>query len=230
MRRFAVVSGFPLSFGTTQNTSRLNVARAVLSAPSVSWQTPVPEQPPLHSPKVEPTAAVAVSVTTVPSASDAEQVVPHSMPAGELVTVPDPEPPRVTESVCTVCANVAVTVWSAPSVTTQGFVPEQAPLQPVNVEPAAGVAVSVTTVPSASAAEQVAPQAIAAGELVTVPLPAPAGLTVNVCMISVNVAVAVWSAPRVTTHVPVPEQPPPLQPVQVEPAAAVAVRVTAVPS
>src|SRR2546421_10312 len=112
MRRFAVVSGFPLSFGTTQNTRRLNVARAG---------------------------------------------------------------------------------WSAPSVTTQGFVPEQAPLQPVNVEPAAGVAVSVTTVPSASAAEQVAPQAIAAGELVTVPLPAPAGLTVNVCMISVNVAVAVWS-------------------------------------
>src|SRR5207245_8139332 len=36
-------------------------------------------------------------------------------------------------------------------------------------------------------------------------------------------------APRVIVHVPVPEQPPPLQPVKVEPAAGGAVKVTAVP-
>ncbi|PYN89528.1 MAG: hypothetical protein DMD87_05315 [Candidatus Rokuibacteriota bacterium] len=39
----------------------------------------------------------------------------------------------------------------------------------------------------------------------------------------------VVSAPSVTVHVPVPEQPPPLQPVKREPAAGTAVSVTAVP-
>ncbi len=48
------------------------------------------------------------------------------------------------------------------------------PLQPVKVEPAAGVAVSVTTVPVGNAVEQVAPQVMPAGALVTVPLPVPA--------------------------------------------------------
>ena len=60
-------------------------------------------------------------------------------------------------------------------------VPEQPPpLQPVKVEPAAGVAVRVTTVPLANEAEHDAPQAMPAGALVTVPLPAPLGLTVSV--------------------------------------------------
>ena len=54
------------------------------------------------------------------------------------------------------------------------------PLQPVNVEPAAGVAVKVTAVPLANAAEQVAPQETPAGALETVPIPAPAFVTVSV--------------------------------------------------
>src|SRR5438552_10027421 len=71
-------------------------------------------------------------------------------------------------------AKVAVTVVAAESVTTHVPVPLQPPpLQPVKVEPAAGVAVSVTAVPLAKLAEQVAPQVIPAGELVTVPLPVP---------------------------------------------------------
>ena len=77
--------------------------------------------------------------------------------------------------------KVAVTVVAAESVTTQVPVPEQPPpLQPVKVEPAAGVAVNVTAVPLAKLAEQVAPQVIPAGKLVTVPLPVPAGVTVRV--------------------------------------------------
>jgi len=48
------------------------------------------------------------------------------------------------------------------------------PLQPVNVEPAAGVAVRVTAVPLVKAAAHVVPQVIPAGALVTVPVPAPA--------------------------------------------------------
>jgi hypothetical protein len=50
----------------------------------------------------------------------------------------------------------------------------------VNVEPAAGVAVRVTDVPLPNAAEHVAPHEIPAGALVTVPVPAPALLTVSV--------------------------------------------------
>ena len=46
--------------------------------------------------------------------------------------------------------KVAVTDLAAFMVTWQEPVPEQAPLQPVKVEPAAGAAVRVTTVPAGS--------------------------------------------------------------------------------
>ncbi len=80
-----------------------------------------------------------------------------------------------------VAVKVAVTVFAASSVTVQGPVPLQAPLQPVKVEPEAGVAVRVTTVPVAKDAEQVEPQLMPAGALVTVPEPVPAPTTVSVC-------------------------------------------------
>ena len=77
--------------------------------------------------------------------------------------------------------KIAVTVVAAESVTVQVPAPVQPPpLQPLKVEPAAGAAVSVTAVPLVKLAAQVAPQLMPAGELVTVPLPAPAGLTVRV--------------------------------------------------
>src|SRR5207247_8405682 len=118
-----------------------------------------------------------------------------------------------------------VTVVAALRVTVQVPVPEHPPpLQPVKVEPAAGVAVSVTAVPLAKLAVQVAPQLIPTGALVTVPLPVPALLTVSAKVGRATVAVTVVAALRVTVQVPVPEHPPPLQPVQVEPAAGVAVR------
>ncbi len=50
-------------------------------------------------------------------------------------------------------------------------VPTQAPLQPEKLNPAAGVAVSVTEAPSAKLAEQVGPQVMPAGALVIVPEP-----------------------------------------------------------
>src|SRR5207245_6847239 len=110
-------------------------------------------------------------------------------------------------------AKVAVTVVAAESVTTHVPVPLQPPpLQPVKVEPAAGVALRVTTVPLAKLAVHVAPQVIPAGALVTVPLPVPAGVAVRVKVCSVKVAVTVVAAEGATTHVPVPEQPPPLPP------------------
>ena len=73
------------------------------------------------------------------------------MPAGELVTVPVPVPffetPKETGGP-TKMSNCALTVVAALTVTTHVPVPEQPPpLHPAKVEPAAGVAVNVTTVP-----------------------------------------------------------------------------------
>src|SRR5207249_4073633 len=124
----------------------------------------------------------------------------------------------------------AVTVVLAVSVTLQVPVPKQPPpLQPVKIEPLAGVAVSVTKVPLSNEAEQVAPQLIPAGFEVTVPLPVPALLTARVTLCSVKVAVTVVAAFKVTEQLPLPVQPPPFQPAKVEPLAGVAVSVTKVP-
>jgi hypothetical protein len=125
--------------------------------------------------------------------------------------------------------KVAVIACAALIVAVHVPVPEQPPLQPVKVEPAAGVAVSVTAVPEVKEVEQVAPQEIPAGELVTVPLPVPALATVSAKDDCTKLAVTVVAAFTVTAHVPVPEQPPPLQPLNVEPAAGAAVRVTTAP-
>ena len=72
-----------------------------------------------------------------------------------------------------------MTAWAAFIVTVQEPLPLQAPLQPVKVEPAAGVAVKVTAVPLANGAVHVGPQVIPTGALVTLPLPAPLRFTVN---------------------------------------------------
>ncbi len=63
------------------------------------------------------------------------------------------------------------------------------PLQPAKVEPDAGVAVKVTTVPLVKVDEQVVPQVIAAGELVTVPPPVPASITERLKLCTVVLAI-----------------------------------------
>ncbi len=72
---------------------------------------------------------------------------------------------------------------------------------------------------------QVAPQLIPAGLDVTVPLPVPLLPTVSVSWTSVNVAVTVVAALMGTTQSPVPVQPPPDQPLNIEPVPAAAVSV-----
>src|SRR5262247_2410708 len=196
----------------------------------VTLQVPVPVQPPPLQPvKVEPAAGAAVRATTVPLANVEEHVAPHVMPAGVLVMVPLPAPVLLTVSAKLWTAKVAVTDCAALIVTLQVPVPVQPPLQPVKVEPAAGVAVRVTTVPVVKEVEHVAPHVMPAGALVMVPLPAPVLLTVSAKPCSAKVAVTDCAALTVTVQVPVPVQPPPLQPVKLEPAAGAAVRVTAVP-
>src|SRR5207302_1138339 len=157
-----------------------------------------------------------------------------SVALAETVSVPETVAPAVgvmMEAAGGVMSvNVAVTVVAALRVMVQGPVPAQPPpVQPVKEEPAAGAAVRVTAVPLGKLAEQVAPQLMPAGLLVTVPMPVPALLTVRVKVCRVKVAVTVVAAETVTVQGPVPAQPPPVQPVKVEPTAGAAVRVTAVP-
>src|SRR2546426_805216 len=210
---------------------RVKVAVTVVAAFSVTVQAPLLEQPPPVQPvKVEPAAGVAVSVTAVPAVKLAEQVAPQVIPAGEPGTVPLPVPAGVTVRVKGWRVKVAVTVAAAESVTVQARVREQPPpLQPLKIEPAARVAVSVTAVPLVKLAEQVAPQVMPDGLLVTVPVPVPALERVSAKVGRLKVAVTVVAAEIVTVQVLVPEQPPPLQPLKVEPAAGAAVSVTAVP-
>ena len=63
----------------------------------VRVQVPVPVQAPDQPEKVELVSAVAVKVIDVPWLNEAEQVVPQLIPAGLLVTVPEPVPDLVTE-------------------------------------------------------------------------------------------------------------------------------------
>jgi hypothetical protein len=208
--------------------SRLNVAVTEVAALTVTAQVPVPEQAPLQPAKEEPAAGEAVRVMAVPGVTECEQVAPQVMPAGLLDTVPEPAPLLATDRVTGRRLKVAVTEVAALTVTAHVPVPEQAPLQPAKEEPAAGEAVSVIAVPGVTDCEQVAPQLMPAGLLVTVPEPAPALVTDRVTGSRLNVAVTEVAALTVTTQVPVPEQAP-LQPAKEDPAAGEAVRVMAVP-
>jgi hypothetical protein len=112
---------------------------------------PVPaHEAPLQPANAEPDPGVAVKVTLDPELNRAEQVAPQLIPAGELVTDPEPVPVRPTLIVnCGGGAGlkVAVTLWLDESVTLHAPVPEQAPLHPPNTEPEAGVAARLTAVP-----------------------------------------------------------------------------------
>jgi len=91
-------------------------------------------------------AAVAVRVTIVPGSKVALQVVPQLIPAGVLVTVPVPLPPRLTLNTGSV-PKFAITCWLAVSVTVQVLLTAlalQAPPHPMKYEFATAVSVSVT--------------------------------------------------------------------------------------
>src|SRR5262249_13777789 len=86
---------FPFRLGTTHfgggTGIGAKVALTVVSLDRVTVQKPVPEQPPPDHPvKRDPDAAVAASVTCVPAVNACVQLGPQLMPAGLLVTLPDP--------------------------------------------------------------------------------------------------------------------------------------------
>jgi hypothetical protein len=79
-------------------TDVLKVAVAELLLLNVALHEPVPLQTPDQPAKVEPAAAVAVSVTAVPVLKVAVHVIPQLMPVGLLVTMPAPLPVALTVS------------------------------------------------------------------------------------------------------------------------------------
>jgi hypothetical protein len=122
----------------------VNVAVTFRAALIVTVQEPVPVQAPLQPAKIEPEAAVALSVTDAPELKFAAQVPGQLMPEGLLDTEPVPVPASVTVSGEVAVVNVAVTAWPPFIVTVHVPVPLQAPPQPAKVEPEAAVAVNVT--------------------------------------------------------------------------------------
>lgn len=118
------------------------------------------------------------------------------------------------------------------STTVQVPVPVQAPpLHPVNTLPDAAAGVSVTLVPDTKFVEQVAPQLMPDGVLVTVPLPVPVFVTDSEnCGAGENVAPTVTAeVPMVKLQDPVPEHGP-LHPANTDRfEAGEAVKVTALP-
>jgi hypothetical protein len=101
----------------------------------------------------------------------------------------------------------AVTLVLDDRVKLQAAVPLQPPIQPLNVNPASGVAFKVTVAPAVKLERQLVPQSIPEGVLVTVPL--PVFETERLSVLRVNVAVQVLLAFMVTDDVgELPEQSP----------------------
>jgi hypothetical protein len=159
----------------------LKVALTDFAASMVTLQVPVPLHAPLQPANVEPESGAAVKLTTVPLEKFDKHVVPQEIPEGVLVTVPAPVPLLATVRVKgpEFAVKFALTDFAASRDTLQAPVPLQAPLQPAKVDPESGVAVKLTTVPLSKSAEQLEPQEIPAGVLVTVPVPVPLFVTVR---------------------------------------------------
>jgi hypothetical protein len=111
------------------------LAVTLFAASTVTVQVAVPEQAPLHPVNWYPLSGVAVRVTGVPLLKGALQVLPQSMPAGELVILPLPLLVTVSANwpLGGMIAKVAVTLLAAVIDTVQVVVvPLQAPPQPLN--------------------------------------------------------------------------------------------------
>lgn len=126
--------------------------------------------------------------------------------------------------------KLAVQAWAAFMVSVApGAAPAQSPDQALKIDPGAGVATSVTGRRTGRLALQVAPQSIAAGTVLTLPLPVPALDTVSAKFFSVKLAVQRRVADSVTVADGLDPMQSPLQPEKIEPIAGEAVSVTLVP-
>lgn len=204
----------------------MNVAVTLRAAVIDSTHVPVPVHDPDQPENTNPVAGAAVSVTDVPEANGAEQVLPQLMPGTFEVTVPVPD--LVTLAV-NAGENEAVALRAC-DITSEHVVvePLQSPDQPVNTEPEAAVAVSVTDVPAAREAVHDVPHEMPPTLDDTEPDPVPARATLSRCS-GTNVAVTSRADDIDSTQVDDSPVHAPDQPVNTEPVVAEAVRVTDAP-
>jgi hypothetical protein len=160
----------------------------------------LPAQGPAVQLAKRPVVGAADSVIEVPDGKVAVHVAPQSIPAGELATLPVPPSwTLVTVSVnvsdggggASDVVNAALTVTLLLIWTVHEPVPVQPPpLHPAKTDPEAAAAVSVTVVPPENDREQVVPQLMPLGLLITVPLPVPFLVTwrVNVPLLPLPLA------------------------------------------
>ena len=103
--------------------------------------------------------------------------------------------PALGVTVLVLSVNVALHVLFAfITVVKEPAVPEQAPLQPANVDPVLATAESVTEAFWLKLAVHVVPQLIPAGAEVTVPVPEPSLETPSEKLVELNVAMTVQGA------------------------------------
>ena len=170
---------------TVRSWLAVNVAVTCRLAFRVTTQVgPLLQLPPVQPLNDEFAPGVSVRVTCVPGGKLAVQVGfgGQVIPVGLLVTVPVPVPARTTVNTGE-RLKVAVTAWFPLSVIMQVLLlPQFAPIHPAKYEFATGAAVSVTCVPRGKLAVQVGfgGQVIPTGLLVTLPVPFPARVTVNI--------------------------------------------------
>jgi hypothetical protein len=151
----------------------------------------------------------------------------------EIEPVPDPADWSLRFAMGVTCEKLAAILASRLSVIVHGAVPEQSPLHPVNIRANEFVAKSVTTVPGWNAAsqpdedwvEQRMPPGLLNMELAELS-PITVAERATGAISGAKFAVTIVSADSETVQAPVPEHPPPLQPVNIEPAAGDAVNVT----
>ena len=210
---------------TASNVAVQPTAADIVTVPSAQSGSPV--QPA----KVDVASGVAVRVTVVPTEYGSLQSPGQLIPVGLEVTVPEPVPAIVTASVFGGMRSKVAVQLRAASIVTLPSVQSASPLHPANVEPDAGAGMSVTEVPSSYVSVQSLPQLIPVGLVVTVPEPVPVFDTVRVKVASgfrSKVAVQVRAAFIVTW--PSPQSASPVHPANIDPALAVGVNVTTVPS
>jgi hypothetical protein len=192
------------------NVPGVNVAVTVFAAFMLTVQV-LPELlvHPLQLWSDEPAEAVAVNTTLLSRSKSALQVEPQFIPAGDEVTVPVPAPAFVIVS-CVGTMNEAVTDLLVLIGIVQLPVPEQAPPQPTNVNPAPAFALRVAVPPQLYVALQVVPQLILLSVVVTelAPAPEPVFVTVRTVFVSMKLAYTVLSDSIPTVQlVPVLEHP-----------------------
>src|SRR6202030_3463412 len=155
------------------------------------------------------------------------QTAPHSANVASKSPNPFPNPPGTskigTEPLQNVSTTIATLIAFPVKVTELGTI-----LQVMLVIGLEHVSCTVPVVPGKAVSTN-PNTALLPGVVVTVEeLPCPIAMVIGLFPL-LNVAVTAVAAVTVTTQVPVPVQPPPLHPVNVEPSAADAVSVTCVP-